>query len=1276
MESAPAAARDLYVIGCDIGGTFTDFVVADTSTGQLAVKKLVTTPSDPSRAVIDGVRALAAENPALLGHTAELVHATTLVVNAVIEGKGARTALVTTAGFRDLLEVRRHVRVSNFEMMNDPREPLVPRALRIALDERTYSDGRILTPLDETEIDEAIQVLRERGVESVAVSFLHSYANATNEHRLAEAIARACPDLPVSLSSRVLPEKGEYERTVTTVVNAYVKPVASRYLDALRERLAAEGLEAELRVMLSNGGLAAVRTASEFPVRFMESGPAAGAVAARHYGALAGLDRVLAFDMGGTTAKASLILDGELPLTSTLEIARTRWHEKRSGYPVAVPSLDLLEVGAGGGSIAAVNDLGLLQVGPESAGADPGPACYGFGGTSPTVTDADLVLGYLDPDYFLGGDMRLDPRAAADALRDGVARPSGRELIDAAWTVHDVVNESMAAAMKIHVLEKGGDPALVSLVAFGGAGPVHACNVAAKLGARTVLVPPRAGVMSAVGLLATPPSYDLTRTHDIALAALDPATLAAVFEELEEEVRGQLRHVGSGADVAFTRWVDVGYLGQGHQVPVPVPDPAALSRDDLWSWFVAEYASRYGHSYDDVPAGITRLRVNGRLVRPGLALLEPTQPGRVEDAVKGRREAYSGTLGAMVEHTVYDRYRLAPGMRFEGPAIVEERESTTVVGARSRAEVDERGVLVVTLPDAAPRADRYAAASLDVVWPRLVSIADEMATTLVRTAHSHDVVEVHDMSTAIYDAAGTFLAMSAVGAHSHVYSMARFISALLEEVPPERMREGDAFVTNDPWLNPGHTADVLVGTPVFVHGRLVGFTVTSAHQVDMGGRGGSGHTEEVYEEGLILPIMHLYRAGEPNEELFRLLRRNVRFQDRVVGDFRAQASACHVGGRRLIALLEEQDIDSLDALGGEIVSRTEASLRKGIARLPDGRYEARIEMDHVAPSGDPVQLCVAVTIRGDTMEFDFEGTSPQVRRPINDPIQHVAAYAVAGVKVVCDPHLPNNAGALRPIRISAPEACVLNARFPAPTFWRLTSGMLVPEIVFSALSGAAPNRTPAESGSMPTWQFYIYGFRRSGEPFVLHQHAFGGMGGRPGRDGLASVSFPYSVREVPTEVVEIETPLLVERRELIRDSGGAGRWRGGLGEEIVIRLPPDADVDTSIPLLFSGAAGRFRRPAAGRFGGRAGRAARILLNDEPLDPDVHGNSPELRFTHRDVLTLELPGGGGYGLPAERTPAEIEADVENGYVSAEAALEHYGHRSRTATAQRTEESDER
>ena len=431
MESAPAADRDPYVIGCDIGGTFTDFVVADTSTGRLAVKKLVTTPSDPSRAVIDGVRALAAENPALLGRTAEFVHATTLVVNAVIEGKGARTALVTTAGFRDLLEVRRHVRVSNFEMMNDPREPLVPRALRIALDERTYGDGRILTPLDETEIDEAIQVLREQGVESVAVSFLHSYANATNEYRLAEAIARACPDLPVSLSSRVLPEKGEYERTVTTVVNAYVKPVASRYLDALRERLAAEGLEAR---------------------------------------------------------------------------------------------------------------------------------------------------------------------------------------------------------------------------------------------ARTVLVPPRAGVMSAVGLLATPPSYDLTRTHDVALAALDPATLAAVFEELEEEVRGQLRRVGSGADV---------------------------------------------------------------------------------------------------------------------------------------------------------------------VWPRLVSIADEMATTLVRTAHSHDVVEVHDMSTAIYDAAGTFLAMSAVGAHSHVYSMAQFISALLEEIPPERMREGDAFVTNDPWLNPGHTADVLVGTPVFVHGRLVGFTVTSAHQVDM-----------------------------------------------------------------------------------------------------------------------------------------------------------------------------------------------------------------------------------------------------------------------------------------------------------------------------------------------------------------------------------------------------------------------------------------------------------
>jgi len=439
----------VFRVGCDIGGTFTDFVVLDEASGEVFVEKDLTTPVDPSIGVLEGLRSIDRVCPGYAARTRSLAHATTLVANTVIERKGARTALLATRGFRDVLELRRHVRVTTYELWADPPEPLVPRWLRIPVTERTASDGRILTPVDPKEIEEIAAFLRREGVESVAIAFLHSYVNPANEARVARLLGELLPEVAVTTSSSVLPQIKEFERTSATVVNAYVKPLIRRYLRRLDDGLRDLGFAAPLRIMLSTGGVASAETAVEFPVRLIESGPVAGAIVARQYATLLGLGDILSFDMGGTTAKACLVRDATLPITDELGVARSRRSRRSSGFPVPVPAIDVMEIGAGGGSIAIVNALGLLQVGPESAGADPGPICYGRGGTSPTVTDADLVLGYLDPKYFAGGTIRLDAEAAARGIEEHLASPLRRDLVVAAWTVHDVVNETMAAAVRM-----------------------------------------------------------------------------------------------------------------------------------------------------------------------------------------------------------------------------------------------------------------------------------------------------------------------------------------------------------------------------------------------------------------------------------------------------------------------------------------------------------------------------------------------------------------------------------------------------------------------------------------------------------------------------------------------------------------------------------------------------------------------------------------------------------------------------------------------------------
>ena len=696
-----SAKRLEFTLGVDIGGTFTDLALLDRATGRLAAGKVLTSSEDFAKAVLEGIHRLLADEAVPPSAVRSVVHGTTLATNALIERRGAHTALLVTRGFRDLLEMARESRYDIYDIELEVPAPLVPRALVFEVTERMDRDGQVVEPLATDEVREVAGRLSQRGVEALAVCLLHAYRNPEHERAIAAILAREAPALAVSLSSDVIPDIREYERASTTVANAYVRPAIQRYLDRLADELRRLRVPAPLLIMTSDGGTISCETAVRYPVRLVESGPAGGALAAAYFAKQTGLGNVIAFDMGGTTAKLCVIDGGEPERANALEVGRVYRFAKGSGLPLKVPVLEMIEIGAGGGSIARVDELGLLKVGPDSAGAAPGPACYTLGGTAPTVTDADLYLGYLDPHYFLGGAMPLDRDRAARAIEAGVGKRLGLPLTRAAWGIHEVVNEAMARAAKVHCLERGKDPRAYALVAFGGAGPVHALRVAGTLGIRRVLFPTRAGVMSAFGFLVAPPAFELLRAYITPLATADPSLVNRLYQEMEEEGRALLGTAGvPPAETAVRREAAIRYTGQSYELFVPVPggkiEPAQLAI--VRQRFVRQYRARYHCLNPDVPPEVVSWRVVVAGPRPRIRLQRVRAARDAGHARKGTRPVFFPEAGEFLHCPVYDRYGLAAGARLRGPAIIEERESTAVISPGALVEIDAHNNLLVTLP--------------------------------------------------------------------------------------------------------------------------------------------------------------------------------------------------------------------------------------------------------------------------------------------------------------------------------------------------------------------------------------------------------------------------------------------------------------------------------------------------------------------------------------------------------------------------------------------------
>ncbi len=1239
-------------LGIDIGGTFTDFALEVLHDGALRhhFQKVLTTPHAPEVAVVEGTRQILAAAGLQPADVKTLVHGTTLATNAVIERRGARIAFLTTEGFRDTLEMGNESRYDHYDLHVEKPEPLVPRCLRLTVRERLAADGKVLVPLDEEGLRELLPTLDEAEVEAVAIGFLHSFANPEHERKAAELLRAWRPGIRVSLSCEVAPEIREYERFATVCANAYVQPVMAGYLERLEGEMANLGIRAPLMLMLSNGGLCEAEVARRFPVRLLESGPAGGAILAADVARTLKLDRALLVDIGGTTAKLCFIDHGVPQTARSMEVARIARFKAGSGIPLRFPVIELAEIGAGGGSIAHRDTLGRLQVGPESASSVPGPACYGRGGTAPTVTDAHLLLGRIDPDEFGGGKMKLDLRAAERAYEQ-LGDALGLSAQDAAWSVCEIVDENMASAVREHAVEVGKGLDGRTLIAIGGMAPLHGARLAAKLGLDHVIVPVGAGVGSALGFLRAPVSFEATRSVLLGTAQFDADAANAIADGLIADLRQLVSRAASAQPMIEHRMAWMRYKGQGHEIRVELPSRRFQPNDGeaLRRTFEAAYHASYGRTVEagqvEILGWTIRVEASGPQATSAPTPARPSSASSTGAASPRIRDAFdqgARTWGRSAVHRIADLERADPR---PGPALLVTDETTVVVPLGFGYALGQAGDLQLLRNQehsATGRTDAAAAMPasirLQVLWDRLNALVEEQARTMMRTAFSPTVREAGDLAAGLFDLEGRLIVQAVTGTPGHVNSLAACTVHFLKKYPIAEMREGDHFITNDPWLASGHLHDITVLSPIFQAGQPIGFFACTCHQVDIGGLGMGPDAKSVYEEGLQIPMLKLARNGRLNEDLLDMVRANVRQPEAVTGDILSYITANESSGRRLVATLDELGEAGLERIGNFVCERSAAGMRAAIGRLPRGTFRHSMELDGYDA---PVHIECQVEIAEGKISVTFDGTSAASQRGINLVLNYTRAYAAFGVRAAVAPSVPNNAGSLALVEVNAPVGSILNVERPAPVCARHIIGQFLPEVVLGALAAAMPDSVPAE-GAACNWGLQLRGHGTGGQHqgFEILFFNAGGSGARADSDGLSATCFPSGIRSIPVEICENFAPIVIWQKELLPGSGGAGRWRGGLGQRVEVSTRDGS------AFQFFGLFDRVRNPARGRNGGMDGAPGWVgLASGQPLRSLGLQTVPA-----GEVLRIDVPGGAGYGHAKERDDDARRRDIEMGYVA--------------------------
>jgi len=1201
------------LLGVDVGGTFTDAVLLDEGTVHTA--KVPTTPGDESAGVMAAIEAVLATAGATAGDVEEFSHGMTVGTNALLEERGARTALIATRGFADLLEIARQDRPSLYHLCAPKPAPLIDPGLKLEAAERTGPEG-IVEPLAEDEPERLAAALEASGAESVAICLLFSYLDPTHERRLAAHLRARLPDLHVSASHEVLPRFREYERASTTAIDAYLSPLLARYLGRLEEATAAAGLPAP-QVMLSSGGVAPAGEAARAGAWSVLSGPAGGAVGAECLARLSGDGNALGFDMGGTSCDVCVVEEGAVRRSDSREI---------DGRPIQLPTVDVHTVGAGGGSIGWRDPGGALRVGPRSAGAQPGPACYGRGGTEPTVTDANLLLGNLAADSTLAGGVALDAEAAERAV-GALAEELGLGPLETAAGIVRVANQEIVRALRVVTVERGVDPRRFALLPFGGAGPMHAAAIAEELGIDRLLCPRAGGVLSAFGLCASDRRRDTARTVMLSGADLTAERVAAAVSDL----RATASHRRGGLDGARAEVVyGMRYSGQAFELPIP-GDPAP-SPADLIARFEQAHEDRYGHRDPDGNVVLVDIRlalvIDGPNPRPAAA-----GEGAIEESTRQVR------FGTEWIDTPVLRGEPEAGRTAAGPVIFELPEATLVLPPGWSATVDEFGSINAqrshkggsgdpgrTSPqfvrEGSPDPPSSGSPSpkdpamidpitLQVMIGALRATCEEMGATLIRSAYSANIKERHDCSTALFDAAGE-LVMQAEHIPVHLGSMPDAVAAVLAEHHEPEVE----WILNDPYRGGTHLPDITLVSPVFVAGELFGFAASRAHHADVGGpTPGSmpAFSHRLDEEGVVIAPTCATPAAL--DDLVAQMR-NPRQR---LADLRAQQSANRVGRLRLAELAERHGAAGLRAGTDAILAYAERRARAALAALPDGTYTAEDLLEDDSPDGaeHDVTLRVTATIAGETLRLDFAGTDPQVAGNLNCPLSVTKSAAFFAVRVLTDPDAPPCAGAHRPIEVSAPPGCLLNAAPPAAVVaGNVETSSRVADLVIAALAGARP--VPAQGQGTMNNLTLSGNHTLDGADFTYYETLGGGQGACPDAAGPGAIHVAMSnTLNTPIEALETEFPLRVRELALRRGSGGDGAHRGGDG---LVR-----ELEALAPMRFTLLTERRRHAPRGRESGGDGAPGKNLLDGNSLPSKSEGDlAPGSR------LRVETPGGGGYG----------------------------------------------
>ena len=1255
----------MYKIGIDVGGTFTDFVIA-AEAERPRFFKTQTTPDDPSIGVMNGLREAASEHglslDQLLGDTDLVIHGSTVATNTLVERKGAKVGLVTTEGFRDLLEMREGLKEDRYNLRMTPVEPLAARYLRVGVPERVRANGLVERPLDQTALVDNLEYLVGEGAEALAVCFLFSYLNPSHEKQAWETIRNRFPEVYTSLSHEVIPQIKEFDRLSTTVINSYVGPVFSRYLSHLKERFEAYPQLNDVLIMQSNGGVAPIEDSGRMAVRAILSGPAGGVSAAAYIGQLLGEPKVIAFDMGGTSTDISLIEGGVPHITN---------EKFEAGWKIAAPMIDIHTLGAGGGSIARVDEGGILHVGPDSAGAEPGPACYGKGGVNPTVTDADLALGYLDAANFLGGRATLDPAAAEHSLGADVGKPLNLSNVEAAYGVYKVVCTTIAEGIRLMSVQRGVDPREFTIMGFGGASGLHASEVARQLQVEKVYIPASAPVLSAYGMLNTDIKYDFFRSYPVSLERMDLTELRPILDELGSQGRDKVLAQGVAPEAVEIQYsADMRYLDQIYEVTVPLPDPTSPVSEfvaRLTSNFHRRYQELYSYSQQDQEVRLVTLRVAavGKLPRVG----QLDRMGDQNLAVPiGNRRVY---LGEWRDAPTYAADSLPAGAEIAGPAILESDFTTILVWPGDYATVDSMGGVelrvnqeaVVAGQDAARGSEGVDGAGVDgegsprhddpitlaVVEHRLESIAQEMTEAMLRTAMSQILNSSRDFSTAILDGDCQLVAQGE-GIPVHISALP-VAGAAVKDYFGEDIHDGDLFILNDPYFGGSHLPDITIIRPVFHEGRPLFYGVNRAHHSDVGGGTHGGYNPaatEIFQEGLRIPPLRLYDRGVPRTDLLQMLSANVRQPENFLGDLNAQIGSVILAAQRIGSLLADYGADRLLAVVAEILAATERQVRQFISGWPDGVYRGESLVDDDGFDSKLVPIRAKVTIAGDSMTIDLSESSPQVEGFINSAYANTRSLAHAAIMYLAPMDVARNEGSMRPVQIIAPRGLVVNANPPAPVCMSTNHcAEEVVEAVFKALATAIPGAVSA--GFSRRLRYAITGFDpRTGRQFIWHFFlARGGGGASEGHDGWSNVgeiNVAGGIRSPSIEVTEERFPFFIERHELRPDSGGVGAWRGGLGAVC------DLVYEGKGPARLNTAGDGVVVPPFGLFGADDGLPHHYTIVSDGAERVLGSKEVGVVVNPGDHIICLSSGGGGYGQPGDRDDDAAMWDLKNGYVS--------------------------